>query len=448
MMVMIIILLIGGSLFTYALFTRPQLIAILFFTMLIADINHMNVRAAIGIALFARTLIDTSQSRNAFFYNRYVQLILFFLLYAAMVTTFFDLLDIQYIKTISLTFISIYCGYFYFFKNGNNGQYLKIALLISGVIAFADLAYTYASIGEFPVQRIYQMLLKVELERDETGKVLEIINHNFYGMICGMCFVYLLNDFLNNRANGMILLLMPVMFMGVLMSTSRSSLMAIVVISMILMSRELKGGRAQKVYKAGMMLVGALFFGLLLFTTLQDYIHLDSDFIDSITNRLVDEPVAVLNKHLGNNYNAKSLDAMDWRAESAANAFDAFLAMNIGEQLFGIGIGGFLYRDLGHGLNPHNGTLLLMIEHGIIGLIIYVIILLTIIRRSLSAPKISSLMPAIIFVIVYCLGQNGELTNSSTFLMIVSLVAENEYLSQQSKAAHQARLDLPDHHEP
>jgi O-antigen ligase len=83
------------------------------------------------------------------------------------------------------------------------------------------------------------------------------------------------------------------------------------------------------------------------------------------------------------NYNANALEAMDWREEASADAFAAFMNLSSLEQIFGIGYWGFIVRDLGHtGLNPHNGFLLLLIETGIVGLLIYVILVASIIKRS------------------------------------------------------------------
>ena len=51
-----ILLILGGALFLYALILKPEIVAILFFTITIADINFelgvlpMNIRAAIGLA--------------------------------------------------------------------------------------------------------------------------------------------------------------------------------------------------------------------------------------------------------------------------------------------------------------------------------------------------------------------------------------------------------------
>ena len=429
--------------FLYLLVSKPGIIVVLFFTITIADINFelgglpLNIRAIIGIALFGRTLVySKSEGQPVFLSNPNILLILWFTLFSLLITAFYDLITAAFLKQSALTLIVVYCGYYYYFKKGNM-FYLRISLILAGLICFSDLVYTYSVYGEFPVQRVYQMLLKIPIELDERGEILEIINHNFYGLICGMSFVIILNEFINHKSpNKYTLLLLPIMFLGVLMSTSRSTLLGIIVISIVLIARELK--HREQVKKAYMLIalaLGILFFCLFLFTTLQSYFTLEGDFIERIAQRLIDEPVAVLNKHLGLNYNVQALDAMDWREKASTDAFAAFLDLNTIEQLFGIGYWGFIVRDLGHtGLNPHNGFLLLVIETGIAGLVMYCMLIASIIRKSIKLnDNIPPLVTTLIFVIFYCIGQNGELTSSITFLFIVTLIAENEKITLANK---------------
>lgn len=438
-----IILILGGILFLYILVRKPEIIAVLFFTVTIADINFelgglpLNARALIGLALFGRTIISAKNEMQAgFLSNPKILLIIGFTLYTILVTAFNDLVTAAFIKQSFLTLIAVYCGHFYYMKRGDM-LYLKISLILAGLICVGDLAYTYSAYGEFPVSRFYQMLLKLPVEYDEDGKVLEIINHNFYGLICGMAFVVIINSFINQKSpNKTILLLLPVMFLGVLMSTSRSTLLGIIVISIFLIFRELK--HRERAQKAGLLItmaIGILFLSLFLFTTLQSYFNLEAEFIERISQRLIDEPVAVFNKHLGMNYNAQALEALDWREEASADAFAAFMNLSTLEQVFGIGYWGFIIRDLGHtGLNPHNGFLLLVIESGVIGLLLYSILVISIIRQSIKINNnIPPLVTTLIFVIFYCIGQNGELTSSITFLFITTLIAENQKIEFQSR---------------
>jgi len=437
-----ILLILGGALFLYALISKPEIVAILFFTIIIADINFelgmlpMNIRAAIGLALFARTIVAANGDLHPpFFTNPGVQLIIVFILYTVLITAMNDLITQQFIKQIGLTFIAVYNAYYYFFKKGNM-SILKTSLILAGIICFSDLFYTYAVVGEFPVQRVFLQLMKMPVELDEAGNVLEVYNHNFFGQVCGMCFIFVLNEFINNRIkNKLLLLLLPIMGLGVLMSTSRSSLLAVIVLSLFLLIRELKHySRAKRVYKIFAMMLVAFFMALFIFIFLQDYLHLSSEFLENITNRMVDEPIQVLNKALGENYNVQQLGAMDWREQASAVANEHFWRFSFTEQMFGIGSGGYLARHLGHlGLNPHNGPLLLVIEAGFVGLVFYFFLLGHVLRQSFMGSAISSCALATIFVIIYCLGQNEELTSSSTLIFVVTLIAETKMIAMQSE---------------
>src|SRR5688572_20708924 len=259
-----------------------------------------------------------------------------------------------------------------------------------------------------------------------------------------MCFIFLFNEFINNRIKSkLILALLPIMGLGILMSTSRSSLLATIVISFILLFRELRhSGRAKRVYNIFGLLLVAVFMALFVFTFMQDTLHLSSEFVESITNRLIDEPVQVLNKALGKNYNVSQLGAMDWREEAAAVAWDKFLGLSFVEQMFGIGTGGFLARHLGlWDLNPHNGALLLAIQSGIIGLVFYLFFLTTVLRQSFKVPEISSCALVTIFVLIFCIGQNEELTSSSTLIFVATLIAETKLRDMETDGAMER---LPD----
>ncbi len=434
------VLILGGLFFVLALIFKPELIAGLFFTLTIADINFemgpANVRALIGLALFARTIISKpAPIQPKFFSVPGIQHIFIFVLYTVLITSLYDIVDDRFIKSTFLTFISVYCAYYYLFLKGNM-VILKTALLISGVICFADLLYTYAVAGEFPIQRIFLAVMHVPHEVTEDGKLAELYNHNFFGQVCGMTFVFLFNEFINDRIkHKLLLLLMPIMALGVMMSTSRSSLLAMICITLFLMVRELKDkSKAKRVYRIfGMMLI-AIFLSLFVFVFLQDALHLSSDFIESITNRLIDEPIQMVNKHLGRNYNVQQLDALDWREDAARVAKERFLQLHFNEQLFGIGTGGYIFRKLGvWGINPHNGMLLLIIESGIVGLAYYFYLLISSLRQSFRHPKISSMALVTIFVIIYCLGQNEELTSSSTLMIVAALIAETKLLNMQAE---------------
>ena len=432
-----ILVLAAGS-FLYALIYRPEFIAVLFFTITLADINFelgpLNMRAITGIALFIRILIPDKTTNYPSFFSSGAVYILFFLFYTVLVAMNYDLLDFNFIKITGTTVISIYCGYHFFFKK-NDYTYLKLSLILAGLICFSDLIYTYAVVGKFPVQRLYMQILKIPVQTDEAGDFIEIINHGFYGLICGLCFVFLLNEFIYKRSSKINLIIMPLMLLGVLMSTSRSALLGVIGISIYLIARQLKSSdQSKKAARRILIGLGVGVLTLFLFLSLKEIFNLNSQFMDEITLRLIDEPVAIFYKHMGLNYDVNSLNAMNWREEASSNAFEAFLNLTSVEQIFGIGFWGFVIRNLGrNNLPPHNAILLMLIENGIVGLCFYITLIMSVIRKSLKTQEnISPVATALIFILFFCLGNNGELTTSNTFLIVVTIIAENKYYSMNS----------------
>jgi hypothetical protein len=425
--------------FLYALIVKPEYVAVVFFTITIADMNAsvaglpVNIRALLGIALFARTLLPMETEEHETFFASPAKYIVIFLLYTMALSEFYDLLDVTYARTCALTFISAYTGYYFFFRY-NDTRLLKLSLMIAGFICFSDLVYTYATEGSFPVIRIYKHLLGIPEQLNEHGEIVEAINWGFYGLICGMGFVVLLTDYINGKmASKLAFVLMPVMFLGVLMSTSRSALLGVAGISFFIMAREFNHhARWQRAASLLMIIFSALLVSVIVFMSIQSLLALNTDFMEEISLRLIDEPIAVLNKHLGLNYDVHSLGAMEWRTEASSDALGAFLDLKTVEEFFGIGFWGYVTRNLGHNnLPPHNGLLMLLIEFGIVGLVYWCIMIYSYLAKSFRASDMTSpISIAIIFIILFSLANNAELTGSIMFLFVSTLIAENLFLSR------------------
>jgi len=76
-----------------------------------------------------------------------------------------------------------------------------------------------------------------------------------------------------------------------------------------------------------------------------------------------------------------------------------------------------------------------VIESGIVGLAFYFFMLVFAVKKSFSRPIVSSCALVTIFMIIYCLGQNEELTNSSTLLFVTTLISENKRLAMAEAEA-------------
>jgi hypothetical protein len=424
----------------YLYVKKPDFFVILFFTLTIADVNFsipglpLNFRALIGLMAFIRAFTVHQEGTLNKFLNSPARMIIVFIIYTLIVSAAYDLLTFEFFKTSALTFISVYLGYVYYFKT-RNISFIRTSMILAGLICLSDLVYTYVWVGQFPVQRVYQRLMNVPLVYDEYGLVVEPINWGFYGCICGMAFLMLLTEYIYNRKSSLFdILLMPMMFMGVLMSTSRSSLLGIIGASVFLIAKVLRNrNQADRARKLIMFGFGTIVLALFLFSVLQDTLNLEVEFVERISSRLIDEPIAVINKNLGYSYNAQELDALDWRGEISEVSYEAFMDLTFVEELFGIGFWGFTVRNLGHNnLPPHNGLLMLLIEYGIVGSVIWGIIFIGVVRNSFRLNRNTSpLLVNLLFLFLYCLGQNEILTQGLFFLMVSSLIAENQHLEQQ-----------------
>jgi hypothetical protein len=436
----LIILAVGGGFFLYALARKPDWLALLLFTLIVADVNFdlpgglpLNFRAAITVLLFVRIMGEISSGDHpSFFSNGLTWHMLFLVAYISAVTQMNGLLDFALFKEFFLRCFSAYIGYYYFFKR-NNLYFLKTGIILGGLICLADLAYTYAH-GGFPVVRIYY----------QFTPAFEYNNHNFFGYICGTAFVFLLSDYLTeSKTNKMSLLLMPMQFMGVLLSTSRGALLAMIVVTIVLIGKALMskthGKRASTLIT---ITVVCLLLAIFILPIATSVLGISNDFLTTITGRLIDEPLAMINKALGNDFNANNLDSMEWREEASSLAYNYYMSLPSTDQMIGIGYGGFLARDIGSGYDAHNGLLLLLIETGVIGFLIYFSLIFsfwTKVRKlKLSSPAFIS----IVFIIIYVTSHNKEITSFFAFLIMGSLIAQIRYVSMPREEVSEEELTL------
>ncbi|MBC7949124.1 MAG: O-antigen ligase family protein [Chitinophagaceae bacterium] len=430
----IIILLGGGIGFLYGLLKKPDIIAILLFTLVTADVNFdvpglpLNFRATVTLLLFARIFGEESTAPK-FFSNSLVWHLVIFLVWISLVSQFNGLLSGELLKEFVLSCLSAYLGYYYFFKK-NDYSHLKIAMIIGGLICLADLAYTYAFYGGFPVVRIHQVY---------TGQF-SYNNHNFFGYICGTCFVFLLSDYLTNRKSAsakLSLLMMPCMFLGVLLSTSRGALLAMILVAVILIAKALtSAAKSKKAATLVSMTVICVILSLFIFQ-IAGSLGIQNDFMQTITGRLIDEPIAMLNKAMGNSYNTNSMDSMEWREEASSLAYDYYMSLPPAEQMLGIGYGGFLARDVGSGYDAHNGLLLLVTETGVIGFIIYFSLIFSFWSKTRSLKLASPAFISIIFILLYITSHNKENTSFFAFLIMGSLIGQIRYYSTEHEAVEE-----------
>lgn len=442
-MVKYIILITAGAWFIHALLFKPDRIAILLFTTVIADINFdlpgvpLNFRAFLSLVLFCKIIIDSkSVAGPSFMSTAYSKYILIYLLYVLAITYFNDLGSVALVKEYLLAFLYAYLGYYYYMKGGSY-KIFKLSLIFAGLTCVGDLAWTYMQGGGLWIQRIYFSFTPA----------FEIFNHNFFGYICGIAFVFLLSDYLTENGNTKWnLICMPVMFLGVLLSTSRSSLLMLIIISIVLITKGILSGKhGKKAYKLVAVTISCLILSLFLFQILSSVFHIQSEFVEQITSRLIDEPVAIFNRFMGYDFKAESLDSMDWRAEATEIAYKAFTELlTASEQIFGIGNDGFMERHYGYmGIYAaHNGILLMLIEFGVVGFLLYYFMLGSLIVKTVRLNYLSPFVICIVFIFLYMISHNREMTSHFVFLITGTLAGETAYITYGVKQEEEEDAEI------
>jgi hypothetical protein len=444
------LIIIGGIFFIIGLIYRPEWVAVLLFTLTISIFNvemvqlPINLKAIISIALFLRILFGNKDNLKypSFLSSGSVKLFFLFWIYVLIISSDQGLFTIDLVKRVTSLLLLAYFAYHFLYVKGNSNV-LRAALILSGLICFADLVYTYKEFGSFPVQRVFLALTGQVQEVDPDDMYESQTNHNFYGQITGMAFVFILNDLIKNKSSPRyMMLLLPFMFIGVLMSTSRSALLALIIMTIVIIFSGLrKVEYRKKVYKIGSFALAAIAVGILLFSTIGMYFKLDNKFADEVVLRLTEEPIAIVQKTLGYNYDVQNLGSMDWREEASTDALAVYSKLKFAEQMKGIGHGGFMERNLGNGLNPHNGILLILIETGLVGLTIYCLLMGSVLIKAIKTKVFSPSFAVIGFILIYGIGQNEEIASIVMFLFVATLIAETRFQSaEQSRKNNLVKL--------
>ncbi|MCK7516493.1 MAG: hypothetical protein MZV64_01580 [Ignavibacteriales bacterium] len=209
----------------------------MFFTLTIADINveipgvPMKVRALLGIILFIRILFEAKNPKYPPFLGfKPGFLLILFIGYFFLVSWGRDSLTMEISKVLLLTVISAYCAYF-FYTRYNDYSIIKISIIISALICFADLIHVC---GRRKLSCGPDIRRSTWVEATNRMESLRY-NHNFYGLICGIGYAVVLNDYLHQKGSFKFeYLLLPVFLLGILMSTSRSAILGLIVVTLAL----------------------------------------------------------------------------------------------------------------------------------------------------------------------------------------------------------------------
>jgi hypothetical protein len=445
-----VILILGGLIFLFGfafiMFEKPFIpVAFLIFMMIyvfnIRIPGPLDARGLLLILLFVRLILldreNLSLVTGILFKNPFFYLVLIFCLSIFIVTYSYEGSLKLSLKEQILGIISLIMG-FSIFSNKRGRSAFTLGLIAAGLVSVFDLVFHYIIGGvieeKFTMYRLLDLITLTPFEY-QWGT-----NHNFPGYLAGTAFIFVyLNYFRKNWKKIYCIPLMLVLGAGVLLSTSRSTLLSVIVV-MIYISFS-HGNLSLNFKKIVFSMIAVIIVYISLYFAYNIFLK-SSATADSLISkayaRLYEDPL----KYVGGG--TKKFDAylgtaqednLTFRLEKARIDIDKFFSQEFFTQLFGYGKGGYKYigqkifqdYDNAYILGAHNGYIVILVETGIVGLIIFLLVSIGLITKSVKINKWSPIdVPLFYFflmLMIYVTFQNSELTSSLSFLLIGGMIA-------------------------
>ena len=273
---------------------------------------------------------------------------------------------------------------------------------------------------------------------------LTLLNHNYPGFLAcvGLLFIYL--AWYQTKLNRTLLFALgSFLLLGVIISSSRSALLAtfIVFILMSFLEPTLRHN-LKKIIPLGVVIVSLIIgfffiYNIFLSKTASSY------YLDKIYYRLYEEPMQMLGADNSeyNQWTGKRIGgSMSFRAVRWQDDLKNFTNLSFTEQFFGSGPKGYLKiaqkdydmdGNIRTVLAPHNGYLIILFERGILGLLLFVIIIFSI---SISAIRVSKahntsfpFIYLLLIIAIYSFAQNAEITSAYTYLAFGCIIGNIVY---------------------
>lgn len=420
--------------FIFFIIVNPYKLVVLIIFMMFYQFNYetpffLDARGLLGILLLTRLYLLDKESMKLtnthLFGNKFTLLIMFFTLVILVEPIINSGNVIPHIRNILLLVVSLVIG-FIMVQNEEGQKLIAYGIILAGILSSIDLIYTF---------------LTSEANSIDTIKLLDsllgkqtFINHNYPGFLAGMGLLLIYLSWYYTEYNKNILfILVLVLSLGVLISTSRSTLLAIITVFtlMTFLVPKLRHN-LKKIMSIGVVFIILLIGFYFIYTTFLSG-KASNYYVHKIYYRLYEEPLQLLGGEEGefDKWTGQRIrGSILFRADKWDSEFKKFSKLNLITQFFGLGPAGYLviaekiYRPSGNvraQYAPHNGYLLILLERGILGLLLFLIIILSI---SISAIKVSKadiisfpFVYLLLIIVLYSFAQNAELTSAYTYLI-------------------------------
>jgi hypothetical protein len=421
----------------------------------------LDARAILTLFLFFRLIVFDKQ--NLILLKKYLfrdfnwSLLILFLL-INFYTTFMNYGSLRgLIQGTSLLIISLLLG-FIVIINGQGKKVFLYGIGLAGILTTIDILWSTIMFSSLQIRSLFKVVLLRESFTEHTAS-----NHNPMGLICSYALILIFFSWIKKQTPKTISL--PLLFffsLGLLISTSRSSLIAVVIALTILflVQKEIQ-------FNLNKVLIG--FIGTTLFlvsfyflyNTILSSGQFKSSFIDQTYYRLYEEPMSLIGGNEGKVFNKqgklKEGNARG-RVERSTKDLKKYFRLDLETQLFGIGQGGYRINNFGEDYNvvnpvdAHNGYVLILVERGIIGFLLYIAVIISLSFKSFKLLNNNLIDTPLIYIILvlvfYAVAQNSELTQSLAFLFFGAAIGntkENLLVQDINKSKKSSAFSKIDH---
>lgn len=413
------------------------LIFLSFYSLNIELPGPLDLRGIITLVLLGRLIFFDKENLQKIFQDllrdRNIFLIILFLLLSFTVTYFQQPGLGSLLKSTMLSITSLTLG-FVIIQNPTGRSSFLYGIILTGLISTFDLAYSSFVLGKLEVTSLIKSFLM-------SGYV--STNHNEPGLYAGLALIVAF--FLHNRyqeKKKLFVTIIGILTVGVLLSTSRSSALGLIVVFLIMAFVKEYTINFQKI----VLIVISVIFTITIFFFSYSFVSKaenNNSMVDKLYYRLFEEPLSMFGYNKTKKYGKYSGDevggSIQFRLNKLKQDTDKYTDSDLSKQLFGFGIKGYedfranRFGNTGYlrNFNAHNGYLLILIERGLVGLILFIVLLISLSFKSLKYNNI--MVPSVYLIIViatFAIGQNNELTSPLIFLIFGTVIGE--YLDKNS----------------
>lgn len=374
----------------------------------------IDLRGLLTIILFLK-VFNTKEKiiiiKQYFLHNKFTIAIILFLLSGIVVSLKTEgIIDVIKSSIVNIFFLLI--GFVYSI-NKTDRRFVFYGVLLAGFICVFDLLFSQ-KIGSLRVTRIIDTMLNNNID----------YNHNYFGLISGLSLVTTSLMIINKEGNKIILLFLSIIYtLGIILSTSRSSILATISVSIVIFFIKNKFRMINISYV--FILFFVVYFILIVAAYIPQFLNLSYKMDNILTSRLIKEPLEILYRGLG----SADENTIAWRQLTTLKNLVTFKNMDVVSQILGIGEGQFIKQNImsfDQEFAPHNGYILLLFERGIFGLVSFLLIILMAVLKNLFFMYRTNIYYPypllILFLLIYVIGQNAELTSYMMYFLLGSTI--------------------------